>query len=108
MSEERDSKSDASTPDDSPAAASEEKSGGAASDAAATDAAATDGAATDEPSEPAAPERVDADGLPLDRDATIDDVRSTEARHGRIALGCTLVIVLFIVLFWALRGGLIG
>ena len=98
MSEERDSKSDASTPDDSPAAASEEKS----------DAAASDAAATDEPSEPAAPERVDADGLPLDRDATIDDVRSTEARHGRIALGCTLVIVLFIVLFWALRGGLIG
>ena len=103
MSEERDSKSDASTPDESPAAASEEKSGGAASDGAATDA-----AATDEPSEPAAPERVDADGLPLDRDATIDDVRSTEARHGRIAFGCTLFVVLLLVIFWLIRGGVIG
>lgn len=53
-------------------------------------------------------ERVDEDGLPLDRAPTIDDVRSQEARHSRIAVGCTLVIVLFIVLFWLIRGGFIG
>ncbi len=52
--------------------------------------------------------RVDEDGLPLDRDATIDDVRSTEARHGRFAAGCTLLIVLLIAAFWAIRGGFIG
>ncbi len=53
-------------------------------------------------------ERVDADGLPLDREATIDDVRSTEARHGRIAFGCTLFVVLLLVIFWLIRGGVIG
>lgn len=71
---------------------------------------------TSEPGEPsAAPEgeepqkeRVDEDGLPLDRDPTIDDVRSTEARHGRIAFGCTLAIVLVLVVFWLIRGGVIG
>ena len=53
-------------------------------------------------------ERVDADGLPLDRDATIDDVRSQEGKHGRIAFGCTLFVVLLLVLFWLIRGGVIG
>lgn len=53
-------------------------------------------------------ERLDEDGLPLDRDPTIDDVRSTEARHGRIAFGCTLIVVLLLVMFWLIRGGLIG
>lgn len=55
-----------------------------------------------------APERVDEDGLPLDRDATIDDVRSTEARHSRFALGCTLVILLLIASFFVLRAGVLG
>ena len=53
-------------------------------------------------------ERLDEDGLPIDRDPTIDDVRSTEARHGRIAFGCTLFVVLLLVLFWLVRGGIIG
>lgn len=76
------------------------------SEGAASGAASSEGASEGEgaPKE----ERVDADGLPLDREATIDDVRSTEARHGRIAFGCSLVIVLFIVLFWLIRGGFIG
>lgn len=60
--------------------------------------------AADEPPK----ERVDADGLPLDRDATIDDVRSQEGKHGRIAFGCTLFVVLLLVLFWLIRGGVIG
>lgn len=58
--------------------------------------------------EAAPKERLDEDGLPIDRDPTIDDVRSTEARHGRIAFGCTLVVVLLLVLFWLVRGGIIG
>jgi hypothetical protein len=60
--------------------------------------------AADEPPK----ERVDEDGLPLDRDATIDDVRSKEGQHGRIAFGCALVIVLVLVVFWLIRGGVIG
>lgn len=65
-----------------------------------------DAASEDDPEEPR--ERVDEDGLPLDREPTIDDVRSTEARHGRIAFGCTLTVVLLLVIFWLIRGGLIG
>ena len=64
--------------------------------------------AGDEAAEAPEKERVDADGLPLDREATIDDVRSTEARHGRIAFGCTLFVVLLLVIFWLIRGGVIG
>lgn len=56
----------------------------------------------------AAKEALDEDGLPLHREVTIDDVRSTEARHGRIAFGCTLIVVLVLVLFWLIRGGVIG
>ena len=62
------------------------------------------GSTTEEP----AAERVDEDGLPLDRDATIDDVRSKEGLHGRVALGCTITVVLLLVLFWLIRGGVIG
>ncbi|MBK8253502.1 MAG: hypothetical protein IPK82_12650 [Polyangiaceae bacterium] len=53
-------------------------------------------------------ERVDADGLPLDREPTIDDVRSQEGKHGRIAAGCALSIILVIALFWLIRAGFIG
>jgi hypothetical protein len=52
--------------------------------------------------------RVDEDGLPLDREATIDDVRSQSGLHGRFALGCTLLIVLLIAAFWLIRAGMGG
>jgi len=53
-------------------------------------------------------ERLDEDGLPLDRDATIDDVRSKTGLHGRIGLGCVLLIVLLVTAFWLWRGGMVG
>lgn len=53
-------------------------------------------------------ERFDEDGLPLDRDATIDDVRSKTGLHGRIGVGCALLIVLFVVAFWLIRAGALG
>lgn len=52
--------------------------------------------------------RTDQDGLPLDREATLDDVRETHGVHGRYALGCTILIVATIVAFWLIRGGLGG
>lgn len=59
-------------------------------------------------SEPPKKERVDEDGLPLDREATIDDVRSTSGMHGRYALGCTIFIVVVILAFWFIRAGIGG
>jgi hypothetical protein len=49
-----------------------------------------------------APERRDAEGLPLDREATLDDVRGGE-NHFKLAVGCSAVVVLLIVAFWVLR-----
>lgn len=51
---------------------------------------------------PAAADRRDADGLPLDREATLDDVRGG-ANHFKFAVGCSAVVVLLIVAFWVLR-----
>jgi hypothetical protein len=56
---------------------------------------------------PAAPERRDAEGIPLDRAPTIDDVRGG-ANHFKFAVGCSAVVVLLIVAFWVLRGLLAG
>ncbi len=107
MSEEREETSDeGATADDAGAVAGE----GAETAQDEAQAAAQDEApetAQDEAQE-SAPERVDEDGLPLDRDATIDDVRSKEARHSRFALGCTLVILLLIASFFVLRAGVLG
>ncbi len=52
---------------------------------------------------PAAPDRREADCLPLDRDATLDDVRGG-ANHFKFAVGCSAVVALLIVTFWVLRG----
>lgn len=52
-------------------------------------------------------ERVDEDGLPIDRPATLDDVRG-DAGSGRIiAIGCSLVVAIVLGLFWLIRGGLL-
>lgn len=49
------------------------------------------------------PERRDADGLPLDREPTMDDVRG-DGHFGRSsAVGCSLAVVLVIAAFWVLR-----
>ena len=56
------------------------------------------------PSQPSADkaERLDAEGLPLDREPTIDDVRGG-ANHFKFAVGCSAVVVLAILAFWVLR-----
>ena len=59
-------------------------------------------------SDPPRKERVDEDGLPLDRAPTIDDVRSTSGVHGRYAMGCTILIVIVILAFWFIRAGIGG
>ena len=47
-------------------------------------------------------DRRDAEGIPLDREPTLDDVRGG-ANHFRFAVGCTAVVVLLVVAFWVLR-----
>jgi hypothetical protein len=51
---------------------------------------------------PAAAPRRDAEGLPLDREPTIDDVRGGE-NHFKLAVGCSAVVVMLILAFWVLR-----
>lgn len=57
--------------------------------------------------EPPAKERLDEDGLPLDRPATLDDVRGTSGSGRAVAIGCTVIVVGVILLFWLLRGVLL-
>jgi hypothetical protein len=52
--------------------------------------------------------RFDEDGLPLDRPATLDDVRGTEGSGRSVALGCTVIVALAVVAFWLLRAGVFG
>jgi hypothetical protein len=52
--------------------------------------------------ETSAPERRDADGLPLDREPTIDDVRGG-ANHFKFAVGCSAAVVVLVAVFWLLR-----
>ena len=50
-----------------------------------------------------APERLDEEGLPIDREPTLDDVRG-DGHFGRsTAVGCSLAVVLVIAVFWVLR-----
>lgn len=86
----------------------ENKSGEGAADAEQSSAADSENAEQSSADEESPKERVDADGLPLDREPTIDDVRSQEGKHGRIAAGCALSIILVIALFWLIRAGFIG
>lgn len=53
-------------------------------------------------------ERVDEDGLPLDRPATLDDVRGNAGSGRAIAVGCTLAVAIVLALFWLIRAGLLG
>ncbi|MEO7330429.1 MAG: hypothetical protein ABI193_17775 [Minicystis sp.] len=53
--------------------------------------------------EAASKERLDEEGLPLDRPPTLDDVRGTEGGGRLIAVGCTGLVVLLVLGFWALR-----
>jgi hypothetical protein len=51
-------------------------------------------------------ERRDEDGLPLDRKPTLDDVRG-EGSGRTIAVGCSVLVALALVLFWVVRAGLL-
>ena len=51
---------------------------------------------------PSVPERLDEEGLPLDRAPTLDDVRG-EGSGRTIAIGCTALVVLATAGFWVLR-----
>jgi hypothetical protein len=60
----------------------------------------------DKPPEPEpapTPDARDADGLPIHREPTLDDVRGTEGSGLRIAVGCTALVVLLVLGFWVLR-----
>ncbi len=58
--------------------------------------------------EKAAAERLDEDGLPLDRPATLDDVRGQAGSGRTIAVGCFVLVALAVAAFWILRAGLLG
>lgn len=58
--------------------------------------------------EPETTERVDEDGLPLDRKPTLDDVRGDSGSGRTIAIGCTLLVMLALALFWLVRVGILG
>jgi hypothetical protein len=62
----------------------------------------------DEPAKAAAPERVDEEGLPIDRPATLDDVRGGEGSGRTIAVGCSVLVASAILGFWLLRAYLFG
>jgi hypothetical protein len=55
----------------------------------------------DETNADPSPQR-DADGLPLDREPTLDDVRGG-ANHFKGAVGCSAVVVVLVAAFWLLR-----
>ena len=55
---------------------------------------------------PEVAERVDAEGLPLDRPATLDDVRGADGGGRMIAVGCTALVVLAVLGFWILRAAM--
>ncbi len=45
----------------------------------------------------------DEDGIPIDREPTLDDVRSDGEPHRLAALGCTAVVVTLVLAFWIIR-----
>lgn len=55
---------------------------------------------------PEVAERVDEEGLPLDRAPTLDDVRGDEGGGRLIAIGCTGLVVLAVLGFWLLRAAM--
>jgi hypothetical protein len=58
---------------------------------------------------PAQPrDRRDADGLPLDRAPTLDDVRGESGSGRSIAWGCSVLVVLALAGFWLVRAFLLG
>jgi hypothetical protein len=52
--------------------------------------------------------RLDADGLPLDRAPTLDDVRGNAGSGRTIAIGCFVLVAAAILVFWIIRAGLLG
>jgi hypothetical protein len=64
--------------------------------------------APEEPAKkPPADERRDEDGLPLDRPATLDDVRGNEGSGRTIAIGCGAAVAAVVLAFWILRAYLL-
>ena len=60
-----------------------------------------------EPAEPPqATERLDDEGLPLDRKPTLDDVRGNAGSGRVIAVGCTALVVLVVLGFWLVRAAI--
>ncbi len=55
---------------------------------------------------PEVAERVDAEGLPLDRPPTLDDVRGADGGGRMIAVGCAVLVVLAVLGFRILRAAL--
>jgi hypothetical protein len=54
------------------------------------------------------PEAYDADGLPLHRAPTLDDVRGSAGSGRTIAVGCAVLVALAVAAFWVIRAGLFG
>lgn len=61
---------------------------------------------SDAAEQPKETERVDEDGLPLDRKPTLDDVRGNAGSGRVIAIGCTALVVIVVLGFWLVRAAL--
>lgn len=48
-------------------------------------------------------EPVDQLGIPMSREPTLDDVRSDGVEHRRLAIGCTLLVIVLLAGFYGLR-----
>ena len=53
--------------------------------------------------ETAAEGPVDQLGIPMNREPTLDDVRSDGVEHRRLAVGCTLAVAALLIGFYVLR-----
>jgi hypothetical protein len=56
-----------------------------------------------EPGGERTPERRDEEGLPLDREPTLDDVRGGGGSGRATAVSCTVAVLLLVLVFWVLR-----
>lgn len=65
---------------------------------------------TEDPEEEAAEDDgpVDQLGIPMSREPTIDDVRGDGEAHRRFALGCSVLVVALVAIFWVVRVVVLG
>ena len=90
----------------SPMSEQDESATDASEEAEVTEGAPSESAAQDD--DPASQDPVDQLGIPMSREVTLDDVRTDGDAHRRLALGCSLVVIVAVICFWVFRVALAG